>query len=339
MLSAAQDLFSVGMPALLIGILKGQNGTHDPQGGIIDAPFAHQPVLYRLHQLIPEKLGTAHFHILSAVSGFHGILYAPDEIAHDKAVEIPFLLQHLTQQIVGMAAVGSLVQVIGAHDTRRPRIHTILKMGQIHLSLGTPFTVHAHLKSADFHGIKCKMLDAGHDILRLYASHQGRTHLSQRKAVLPVDLLAASPAGVIGQIDAHSRKQVAAVPPYLTPDGMPDFFLQLRVKAGAAAHRYRKAGAFPGPADHPSWPVAKKHRRNAFPFISPRRIRSGIIMGCLTHGIRHHILECQVPAHQVYLFLQRHPIHNLLCLLCKFKSVFLCLVHLILPSMFRITMH
>ena len=290
MLFAAQNRFIVRMAALSVGIFKGKDCTHDAQCGIVDAYFAHQAVFDRLHQLIPEKLGAAHFHILAAVPRFCRILYSPYEIAHDKAVKIPFFLQHLAKQIIGMSAVDSLIKIVGAHNTRRPGIHTLLEMRQINLSFGTSFTIHTHLKTADLHGIKRIMLHTGHDILILYASYQRRSHTAQGEAVFPVDLLAASPAGIIRQIDTYACKQVSAVSSDLTAYGVPDFLLQLYIKAGAAAHRYRKTGAFPCSAHNPSGPVTEKHGCNPFLFISSCRIRLCIIVRRFSHRISHHIL-------------------------------------------------
>ena len=82
-------------------------------------------ILYSLYKAAPKMFCPEHLHILSAVCGFHGIPHSPTEIGHYKAIEIPFFLQYLSEQILMVPAMYTLIAVIRAHNAGCSRIHTV----------------------------------------------------------------------------------------------------------------------------------------------------------------------------------------------------------------------
>ena len=105
-----------------------------------------------------------------------------------------------------VSAVHAIVAVVGTHDAGRPRVQAVLEMWQVDFLLGTLVAGHAAFEARVFHVVERVMLHAGHDVLVLDATHQGRAHLPDLVRLLAVSLLAASPARVVRHVDADPGK-------------------------------------------------------------------------------------------------------------------------------------
>ena len=323
-------------------LIKSKNGPDNAQSSFIDLLLRHKSVLHSFHQTVSKLLCPHHFHVLSAVRRFYRVAYAPTEIRHYKAVEIPLFFQYLVQKIVMVSAVHSVISVVRTHDTGSTGVNTVLEMRKIDLLLCTLVAGHTAFETRIFHIIKCVMLYTRHNVLILNAPHQCRAHLTDLVSLFPVCLLASSPTGIIREIDTHASKKISAEGPCLFPDTVSDLLLKFRGKRSPPRHRYRETGCLVISADNAARTVYKQHRGNFRIFKTSGCIWNHIVMilialHCLSHlchCIRSHVLHINISAHQPYFLLQSQLVYDFLCLFCKRKPIFFCRPHFFISFLF-----
>ena len=180
--------------------------------------------------------GKHHLQIQPCPQGMLRVVYAPDKVAHDKAVKSPLPPENVSQKLLVLTAVVLLVTVVGAHDTLSAGVHALLEMGQIHLVEGPVVDVHIHIEPQILHTVQRKVFHAGDHSLLLKGDCQRSAKLSQKEGILPVALLGSPPAGIAHQVDADAGKKVRPLGDGLVRDGLSHPILQGRVKNGGPHH-------------------------------------------------------------------------------------------------------
>ena len=145
------------------------------RGGQVDF-FYNPEEIFEIAAANPETT-----YILAAVGCLDCILDSIDEVAHHKAVEIPFTLQHRAQKILAVAALDLVIEVIGAHDRSRAGIDAVFEMRQEHLAFRPLIRIDTYFEAGILHLVEGIVLHAGHDIFILYAAHQRRAHPADSK--------------------------------------------------------------------------------------------------------------------------------------------------------------
>ena len=265
----------------LMSTVKSKNCTDNPKCCLINLALRYKAVLNSLYQFTAKILCDAHLHILTTICSFHCIIYAIDEITHNKAVKIPFILQYRAKQIFMMTAFNFVVEIVGTHNGSSTCIDTIFKMRQKYFPLCPLICVNANLKPCIFHLIECKMLYARHDILILYSAYKRCAHLPDCKRLFTISLLASTPSWIVRKVDADPGKKISAKCTCFFSDRMADRFLKIRIKRRASRHRYRKTGRLSYATYDTARTITKLHWRN-YAFYSARRVRGKVVVAVIT---------------------------------------------------------
>ena len=238
-----------------------------------------------------------------------------------------------------MTALYAIVTVVRTHDAGRPRVHAILKVRKINFLLRSLIAGNAALETGVLHIVERVMLHAGHDVLILHASDQRGPHLTYLIGLLAVGLLASSPTGIVGHVDADSCKKISPKRTDLPSDAVSYLLLQGRVKGCSSGHGNREACGLIVSTDNAARPVSKEHGRNVFLLDTTGCIGNHIIVILVVGHIAHHLHQLflghlgnvDVSTHQPYLLLKCKLIHNFLSFLCHRKTIFLCCSHVLPP--------
>ena len=117
-----------------------------------------------------------HLYVLSTICSFYCVKNTIVKITDCKAIKSPLFFQYLTQQIFIMTTTNSFISIIRCHNTGCACVNTIFKMWKENFLLCSCITGNIYPESGIFHGIKCIMFYACHNVFILYASHQCRSH-------------------------------------------------------------------------------------------------------------------------------------------------------------------
>ena len=162
--------------------VEGKRGPYNAKAGFVqiflrDLSAGDGLADFLLLVVLPDM----HFHIAAAGDAALSALYAPEEIADDKAVKIPVTLQNLSQQIGIVAAFCPLIEIVGVHDGGTAAFYKFAEVGKINLLLGALVCGHADLEAGALHGIEGKMLAAGDHVFTLNALHQRSSHFAHNE--------------------------------------------------------------------------------------------------------------------------------------------------------------
>ena len=251
--------------------------------------------------------GEHHFHVQPGLQAAFCLMHAVDEIAHHKAVKAPFLSQDIREQFFACATVMAVIFVVSAHDGLRACVDALFEMRQIHFVQRSVITLNINKEAQILDAVQSIMLGTGNYAFFLHAAGKRFPVFAQQEGIFTIAFLAAAPAGIAHQVDAHTGIVICALSNRLIRYGLAEAIFQIGIKCRCPQHGDRKAGAVAH--DHPPWPICKQHGRNAQTLAAAGTQRTYIVV---SSGFDHiHLgLPNGMAGQHVDFFLQRHIANN-----------------------------
>lgn len=250
----------------------------DLLGTRVDVDRIQFSSLNRLDNLTrTSKAGSGH---LEATTGAHrcdgAVRTTP--IGDDHAVKTPLGAQDVGEQVLVLVGVGTVDEVVGAHD--HPWLRTSahdLEAGQVDLAHRA--LVHDGIRghAAQFLRVDSEVLGAGGGSRRLNSLDEARCHASCKDRILGKVLEVTSAQGRALDVEARAEQDVDAESPRLQSECLAHLAGQVRIPGGCNGRRSRETGRLLRLRDAQVVGVAElaAHAMRAVTHDKGRDIRSG----------------------------------------------------------------
>ena len=171
-------------------------------------------------------------------------------VGDDHAVEAPLYAQDVGQQVLVLVGVGTVHEVVGAHDHARPRVSAHdLKTGQVDFAHRTLVHNRVRRHASQLLGVNREVLGAGCGTRGLDSVDEARGHASGEDRVLGEVLEVTSTQGRALDVEAGAEQDVDAEAARLHTQRLTHLACKLRIPRGGDSGGRRKASRLLGLSD------------------------------------------------------------------------------------------
>ncbi len=203
----------------------------DPVRHVIEAGHGNLPAFHRLLESLAEVIGFRHLEVQTGV-GRLGCAMRGAPVGDDETLKAKVFLQSLVEEIVVLAGVIAVHQVIGAHHSARiGPLEGNLEAEQIAFAHGPLAHLHIDERASAFlivHGVVFEVAD---DVLLLERLHLGARHRAGQDRIFAVILEVAAVARLAGEVDTAAERHGVALVAQLAANERAVFAGQIDIPA------------------------------------------------------------------------------------------------------------